>query len=122
MRIVITILLIICMAPVCWCSASLSPIAAEESADALPCCDKAETEPVETDDAEDDCCCCMEQAASMLDKPNTELTQNNLVAPLRLTLPRPLTDTQQNARPFAHRTPTGQQPPPAYLAHASLLL
>ena len=122
MRVLLTVVLIACLAPACWCSASIWPITADAPADARPCCDKAETDPVDTNDADDDCCCCLERAASMLDKPNTALTQNNLVAVLKLTLTRPLTDAQQNARPVAPRTPTGQQPRPAYLAHASLLL
>ena len=122
MRVLLTVVLIACLTPACWCSAFISPNSADASADALPCCDKAKTDPAETHDADDDCCCCLERAASMLDKPNTALTQNNLVAVLKLTLTRPLTDAQQNARPFAQRTPTGQQPRPAYLAHASLLL
>jgi|TARA_B100000809_G_C15110512_1_gene520419 hypothetical protein len=124
MRIIVTILLIFCLAPVCWCTATTLgiPLVIDASTESRACCDKLGAEPDETGEVPADCGCCLEQDASMLDRPDIRLTMHDVATPLTRILPYAIARLRVTAPTFAHRAPGAERSPPAFLAHARLLL
>jgi len=118
-----TFALILCLLPICWCRAVALPAATAVDAVAHGCCDTAEGQSADADEAPGDCSCCLERLQAAQDKPGYDLPAPNWVGRVAVTVlqitafkPAGAISVRSLRASFADHSP------PAYLAHRAFLL
>jgi len=117
-----TFALILCLLPVCWCRAVALPAATAVDAVAHGCCDTAEGQSTNADEAPGDCGCCIERLQAAQDKPGYDLPAPNGVGYVSVTVLRIKSFSSAGAMPTRElRASFAGCSAPGYLAHQAFL-